>query len=54
MLNQLTLEDLNRKYPTFADKVLVVRTQHQCSACHVYVKEEVFQCPHCGVSFLSL
>jgi len=53
VLAQLTLEELDRRYPSFADKILVTRTQLQCSACHVYVKAKQFTCPHCGIQFVT-
>ncbi len=51
MLSQLRIEDI-KQYPTFADKVIVVRTQMQCGACHCYIKGTEGYCPSCGVQFL--
>lgn len=54
MIDQLTLDDISvRKYPGFAEKVIVTRTQTQCSACHIYVQAEALRCPHCGALFLN-
>ena len=52
MYHQIVLEQY-QWVKVWAEKIVVTRSQLQCSSCHVYVNEEDWQCSHCGALFTS-
>ena len=54
MMDQLTLDQMERWYKGFAQKIEVMRVQMQCSACHVYVNKDDQSCTHCGALFVEV
>jgi len=52
-MSQLLLEQAFEKARTWAEKVIVVRSQLACSACHVYVAKDDSECPYCHATFAN-